>query len=112
MEIKIPDADAMVMSLLAPAYDDVMGKVWACTSCGKQGKGITAMKNHVESHHLCGMLSFPCHYCSKINPTKAAAISHMKKIHSEIYHKNKQSRFQVSHPPPESSALQEENILS
>ena len=54
-----------------------------CVSCGYTSKFGSAVKNHIERHHLEGM-EYPCKFCDKICRTRSHLNSHKHKAHRDV----------------------------
>ena len=61
---------------------------YQCTDCGltKSSNGLTALKNHVESKHLAGMVEYPCAKCGKVLLT-----ANQYNVHMNI-HRNEEKK--------------------
>ena len=61
---------------------------YQCTDCGltKSSNGLTALKNHVESKHLAGMVEYPCAKCGKVLLT-----ANQYNVHMSI-HRNEEKK--------------------
>jgi len=61
---------------------------YSCKDCGltKASSGLTALKNHVESKHLTGLVEYHCTLCGKVLPNSNQYNKHLTK------HRNDSSR--------------------
>jgi len=64
---------------------------YECTDCGltKSSSGLTALKNHVEKHHLDTSQGYQCNYCGKVLLTANSYNVHLNS------HKNKEKNGNV-----------------
>ena len=58
---------------------------YQCKECGltKASSGLTALKNHVESKHLTGLVEYHCTICGKVLPNSNQYNKHLTKHRSE-----------------------------
>jgi len=70
------------------------GGNYQCKDCGlvKGKSGITALKNHVESKHLAGLVEYHCELCGKVLPNSNQYNKHLTKHRNE----EKSNSFQMT----------------
>ena len=78
-KVDLEDLDEQINSMICKNRNSLQGKNWECKVCGKEG-AKDAMRNHVEAHHIIGVVHF-CEICGKPSKSRNALTVHKSTNH-------------------------------